>query len=80
MQEATQESNFAPQPQSMRNEMGLLTEQELADMLGYKVLTLVTWRQQGRGPDYTKLGKTIFYRREAVQEWIKRNETPVART
>lgn len=64
----------------LRNEMGLMTEDELAALTGLKVETLIMWRGEGKGPDYTKLGRTVFYRRQDVQDWISANVVLVKRT
>jgi hypothetical protein len=36
-------------------------------MLGVKQWTLQPWRMKARGPAYTKLGKSIFYRVEDIK-------------
>ena len=33
--------------------------------------TLVNWRSQGRGPQFVKDGKLIYYRKADVVEWFK---------
>jgi Helix-turn-helix domain len=45
-------------------ENGLLNETELAErVFGRKVSvrTLQTWRRQGRGPKFLKIGRKVFY-------------------
>lgn len=51
----------------------LLSEDDLAVTLGVTVQTLATWRSERQGPDYVKLGKTVFYRVDDIVEWIDRN-------
>lgn len=54
-----------------RHRLGLLTEEDLALMLGLKsTATLATWRHAGQGPMYVKLGKGVFYREDDVALWI----------
>jgi predicted DNA-binding transcriptional regulator AlpA len=53
--------------------IGLLSEEELAMLLDVKTQTLQTWRVQKTGPDFVKLGKSVFYRKSDVEEWIAAN-------
>ena len=53
---------------------GLLTEQELAAEIGKAARTLARWRNLGVGPPYLVIGETIFYRAEAVREWVLSKE------
>lgn len=53
--------------------LGLLSEDELAQMIEVKPHTLSVWRAEGKGPDFTKLGKSVFYRRIDVEQWIAAN-------
>lgn len=54
----------------VRDKLGVLSVDELADGLGVKPETLETWRGQGEGPAYTKLGRAVFYRLCDVWDWI----------
>ena len=52
----------------------MLTEEEMAAMLSLSsVSTLATWRSQGKGPSYAKLGKSVFYMVDDVADWIIEN-------
>jgi hypothetical protein len=53
--------------------LGLLSEAELAEMIDVKPHTLSVWRCEGKGPDFTRLGKSVFYRRIDVEQWIAAN-------
>ena len=53
--------------------LGLLSEDELAVLIDVKKHTLTQWRADGKGPDFTKLGKSVFYRRVDVENWIAAN-------
>lgn len=53
-----------------RETFGLLTEEELAKILGVEELTLSKWRREGRSPVYVMPGKTVFYRRWDVEAWL----------
>jgi excisionase family DNA binding protein len=48
----------------------LLTNAEVARILGITPRTLENWRQQGRGPEYLKDGKVVRYERAAVERYI----------
>ena len=53
-----------------RDVLGLMTVDELCAALEVKPETLARWRVNGEGPRYTKLGKSVFYRRADVRVWI----------
>ncbi len=57
----------------LRREIGLYTDDELAVILNIKQATLTQWRVWRTGPDYVKLGKSVFYRRIDLEKWIERN-------
>ncbi|WP_316205298.1 helix-turn-helix domain-containing protein [Bradyrhizobium sp. SZCCHNS3004] len=50
----------------------LLDVAETAQLLRHKEATLATWRCEGRGPEYVKIGRSIFYRRAAISSWLAR--------
>ncbi|MFN4275351.1 MAG: helix-turn-helix transcriptional regulator [Ferrovibrio sp.] len=52
---------------------------ELAHLLGVSLCTLWRWHARRIGPARTKAGRQVFYRREAVETWLKRNETAEVR-
>lgn len=52
-----------------------LTEQETAIQLGLKVSTLRNWHAARKGPPRTKVGRIMYYRREALVEWMRGKET-----
>lgn len=58
------------EPQDLRREFGLLTEDELASMLDNKLDTIRSWRSESFGPKWVKLGKSVYYRFEDITEWI----------
>lgn len=56
----------------------LLSEHDLAALRGVTVRTLQRERAQRRGPAFIKLGRKVYYRREAVNAWLRAlEETPV---
>jgi hypothetical protein len=48
-----------------------LPETEAASGIGKTTRTLQSWRQQGIGPPYVKIGKTVYYERSALLAWLK---------
>jgi hypothetical protein len=48
----------------------LLPDEVLAAELQVQKGTLTNWRASGRGPDYLKVGRQIFYRRTDVNVWL----------
>lgn len=54
--------------------LGLLSEQEVADLYGVSVGTLRNWRVSGKGPPFTKLARnTIAYPETGIRRHIARN-------
>lgn len=43
---------------------------ELAKELNIKQSTLTIWRCRGRGPSFTKIGRTCWYKRADVDAWL----------
>lgn len=58
---------------TLRSVIELFNEDELAEILEVKPQTLATWRAEERGPDYVKLGKSVFYRKADVLDWVNAN-------
>lgn len=54
-----------------RVQFGLMTEEELAAVLQVEPLTLSKWRREGHAPPYVSPGKTVFYRKVDVDEWLR---------
>lgn len=48
----------------------LLTETEVAEIIGVKPATLRNWRCQNRGPVGRKIGSNVRYTEDAVAEWL----------
>jgi hypothetical protein len=65
--------------EALRQQIGLLTEEDVAAMFGIKVGTLRNWRVQGEGPRYTKAGNGVFYRVAAIEDYLERQEAESAR-
>ena len=54
----------------------LLTEAQVADLLGLSIRTLQAWRQDGKGPPYVSLAEdgkrgTIRYRQQDILSFIE---------
>lgn len=48
----------------------LLREQDAAAMLAMSIKTLQAWRLRGGGPVFQKIGRSVRYSREAIQDFI----------
>jgi hypothetical protein len=48
----------------------LLVDGEAARELGIKPKTLPTWRCNGYGPSFLKVGRKVFYRRGDIRAWL----------
>ncbi len=59
--------------------MGVLTQEELAEMVDVTTDTLREWRRIKVGPDYVRVGKHVMYREKDVQDWLRHNVVPVVR-
>lgn len=50
----------------------LLTPDQVADQIGYRVSTLTRLRISGDGPPFVKLGhRKVYYRQADVDAWIE---------
>jgi len=56
--------------ENMLSELGLMTEEQTAILLGVTCNTLMTWRREGRGPDFVKPSKEILYYKSDILAWI----------
>ncbi|KRV16826.1 hypothetical protein AN459_29945 [Pseudomonas aeruginosa] len=52
----------------------MFTTEEAAQYLRLSRQTLELLRLQGGGPRYAKLGRSVRYRRAALDEWLAANE------
>ena len=50
-----------------------MTTYEAADFLGFTAGTLRTWRCQGKGPNYYKVGSTVRYEMDDLEAWKNAN-------
>jgi predicted DNA-binding transcriptional regulator AlpA len=48
----------------------LLNQEQAAVVIGVKPPTLAMWRHKGKGPPYSKIGRSAFYRRSAIEVWL----------
>lgn len=59
-----------------------ISREQLARALGLTTDTLSRWQARRQGPPCTRIGRKTFYRRGAIQEWIRAQEQahPVRKT
>lgn len=50
-----------------------MTTREVAAFLGLSAGTLCTWRYQGKGPNYYKVGSTVRYEMDDLEAWKNEN-------
>jgi hypothetical protein len=48
----------------------LVSPEVTATELRVKRETLAAWRTLGRGPNFVKVGRAVFYRRADLSEWL----------
>jgi hypothetical protein len=59
---------------------GYIAEEEYATRRGVSLRTCQRDRQLRQAPPYVRFGRRIYYRIEAVREWLVKNERVVVRT
>jgi predicted DNA-binding transcriptional regulator AlpA len=47
-----------------------INEKQTAKVLGVAVQTLRNWRHQRKGPKYIKMGRSVRYQQDDLQEYI----------
>ena len=52
----------------------LISEQEFADLIGKSLRTLRRWHVERRGPSRTLLGRSVFYSRKAIENFLRCQE------
>jgi len=64
-----------PEEKSMDTEQKLLTETEVAKLLGLSPRTLQAWRYRGgHTPPFIKVGRSVRYRRADVLSWLRERQ------
>lgn len=53
---------------------------EVATLLDVSLRTLSRWHALRVGPPRCKVGRTVLYRKPAVEAWLERNETHPVRS
>ena len=48
----------------------LLNQEQAAVAIGVKPPTLAMWRHKDKGPPYRKIGRSAFYRRSDIEQWL----------
>lgn len=61
------------------SDIRLLTTDDLAKILQLEPSTLIGWRKTGKGPSFTRLGKTVYYPAAVVTAWINEHLQAPAR-
>lgn len=68
-----------PRPAKPRLLSGWISRLDLALELGVTVETLHRWEKLRFGPPCVRAGRKIYYRRDAVQDWLLQQERPAPR-
>lgn len=53
----------------------LVTEVEAARLLSISRAALRRWRREGRGPEFTRLGRCVRYHVQAIQRFLAQNSS-----
>ena len=62
----------------LRHAVGVLTEAEVAAILGKEVSTLQKMRSARIGPPWLKSGQSVLYRRQSLEAWLEAQERRTA--
>lgn len=73
------ETGTSPRPTKAGLLSGWISRLDLALELGVTVETLRRWELLRFGPPCVRAGRKIYYRRDAVQDWLMQQEAPAPR-
>ena len=51
-----------------------LSREEFAKEVGKDVRTVIRWELQRRAPKRTKIGRSVYYSKRAVEQWLSEQE------
>jgi hypothetical protein len=80
MEQNTTSGGGAKEPAASDFLEGYLSEDEYASRRGVSLRTCQRDRQLRQGPPYVQFGRRIYYRIDAVREWLVKNERALDRT
>jgi hypothetical protein len=60
--------------QQISDQLDIMTDDEFGVISGAAKVTRATWRRDGVGPKFLKIGRRIFYRRTEVLAWFASRE------
>jgi hypothetical protein len=52
----------------------LVSDPEFCEEADLKPTTTAGWRCHGKGPNFVKIGRRVFYRRSAINTWLRAQE------
>ena len=55
-----------------------VSRREFATQLGKDERTVIRWEIQRCAPKRTKIGRTVYYSRKAIEDWLKVREESAA--
>ena len=58
----------------MTPDLGIMTEEALAELLGLELATMANRRTKGELPAHIKPGRRVLYRVETVRRWLEAQE------
>ncbi|MFK3941974.1 hypothetical protein ACI2KC_09835 [Pseudomonas monteilii] len=68
---AEMSADHAATRNALANELGFMTEDQVALLAMVKPATVEDWRKRGNGPIYTRFGSAYFYDINDVKEHLK---------
>lgn len=64
---------------ALRRDLGLLTEGDVAGLLGKTQRALRDMRTARIGPPWIKVGRAVFYRQAALDQWLEAQQVDTSR-
>ena len=58
-------------------DVDFISEREFANLIGKSLRTVRRWQVERRGPNRTVLGRSVFYSKQAIQDFMQRQEQEV---
>jgi predicted DNA-binding transcriptional regulator AlpA len=55
-----------------------VSRREFAEQLGKDERTVIRWEIQRRAPKRTKIGRSVYFSRKSIQDWLKAQEESAA--
>jgi hypothetical protein len=79
MLEGAGDARSVERSRQLRDRFGLLSPEDLGNLIGVNTRTLAWWRARKQGPDHVRAGRAVYYRRADVEAWLALHVVPMDR-